>query len=339
MNENYSFSNGLANKDNAYIDKRGNIVIKPDNVNDRDFVARAGGNYIFENSFSEGLAVIRVWLGRMTYKYGCIDTKGNLVIQPLYDYISPFSEGLAAITVDGYCGYIDMQGHIAIQPAFKEASSFSEGLAAVRTENGNLVFIDRTGNITIKQTKNLIVTHDNFIPHKAEFKEARQFHDGLSICLCENMNGIINKSGHFFKTVFREIGDYSEGMAYFSVYDNTAGILYGFINKDRDIVINPQFHDVSDFHEGLSAIRIDRLYGYIDPFGNVVIPCLYREAMQFKEGLAAVRLNDKVGFIDKTGRMVIPPMYDSAQNFSEGLAAVKMSGVWRYIDKSGHAAF
>jgi translation initiation factor 6 (eIF-6) len=52
--------------------------------------------------FREGLAGVEI-----NGKYGFIDTKGNLVIPPVYDDAWHFSEGLARVEINGKWGYID----------------------------------------------------------------------------------------------------------------------------------------------------------------------------------------------------------------------------------------
>src|SRR5205814_7895132 len=51
-------------------------------------------------------------------KWGFIDKKGNVVINPQFEYVAPFSEGLAAIKVGYRYGYIDKSGKIVIEPKF-----------------------------------------------------------------------------------------------------------------------------------------------------------------------------------------------------------------------------
>jgi WG containing repeat len=45
----------------------------------------------------------------------------------------------------------------------------------------------------------------------------------------------------------------------------------------------------------------------------------------FLEGLAAVKIDGKCGYADKTGQCVIPSQFDAASDFSEGLAVVAIN--------------
>jgi len=134
---------------NGYVDETGKLVINP--------------QWDLAYAFSEGLAAVcvgncdldhqtgyrftkdfeRVNI-EQTFKYGFINEDGKLVINPAYEHISEFSEGLAAVCVGRGCyhnpyseskdkkwGYIDKQGTMAVPPQFDTAQAFHEGLAVV----------------------------------------------------------------------------------------------------------------------------------------------------------------------------------------------------------------
>ena len=61
--------------------------------------------------FSEGLA--HVWIGD---KEGYIDKTGKMVIESQGDWAWEFSEGLACVAIDGKWGYIDKTGKMMIEP-------------------------------------------------------------------------------------------------------------------------------------------------------------------------------------------------------------------------------
>ncbi|MHB1238629.1 MAG: WG repeat-containing protein, partial [Gallionella sp.] len=69
-------------------------------------------------------------------KSGYIDKTGEMVINPQFDYATNFSEGLAAVCINGSgCGYIDKTGTIVVSLTFSEADPFQDGLARVRVGN------------------------------------------------------------------------------------------------------------------------------------------------------------------------------------------------------------
>ena len=155
------FSEGLAwvslSDDNAmygkygYIDKTGRFVIRP--------------VYDGAENFSGGLAAVSIG-ERGEQKLGYVDRTGRMVIKPQFDDTWPcagkseyafypagnFSEGLAAVNLDGRWGYIDRTGEIIIKPQFECALRFAEGLAAVGVRRQGQIkfgYIDKSGKMLI----------------------------------------------------------------------------------------------------------------------------------------------------------------------------------------------
>lgn len=64
-------------------------------------------------------------------KYGFINSSGQIVISPKFEWADTLSEGLAAVVVGRKWGYIDSTGNFVIKPQFDYANSFVEGMASV----------------------------------------------------------------------------------------------------------------------------------------------------------------------------------------------------------------
>ena len=117
------------------------------------------------------------------------------------------------------------------------------------------------------------------------------------------------------------------GLRKYFYYDGW-NVKYGFINKNGDIIIKPQYLSIHDFSDGLAAFKenVDGTdyWGYIDTTANVVIPLKFRkEPGNFYNGFAvAYKQNGKRVYIDKLGN-VKSPEYDAATRFFEGYAIVK----------------
>jgi hypothetical protein len=82
------------------------------------------------------------------YKRGCIDRKGNLVVPFDFKRIDDFSDGLAAVRMDGRkYGFINTNGEIQISPIFDKVwFPFRDGLAVIEKE-GKIYYINKTGDI------------------------------------------------------------------------------------------------------------------------------------------------------------------------------------------------
>lgn len=62
--------------------------------------------------FSEGLAPARAVGG----KWGCVDVRGNWVVEPKWDWAYGYSGGLCAVTLHQANGYVDRDSTIVWAP-------------------------------------------------------------------------------------------------------------------------------------------------------------------------------------------------------------------------------
>ncbi|ECL3693363.1 WG repeat-containing protein, partial [Campylobacter coli] len=53
-------------------------------------------------------------------KWGFIDKSGKFIVKPKFDEAWDFSEGLAAVGLNGKWGFIDKNGEFAIEPIFDD---------------------------------------------------------------------------------------------------------------------------------------------------------------------------------------------------------------------------
>lgn len=283
-------------------------------------------------------------------KKGYIDSKGNVVISPQFDFsvsamdFSPpeyyiyelyednsFKENLISVGVERRYGYVNKQGKYIINPQFDSAQSFSEGLAAVSVG-------DRVGYINTKGEFAI----------QAQFEWADSFSEGLARINKGTKYGYIDKQGKIViepkfdlpQTDGAPSFEFSEGLAI--AFSNNK---YGYINQKGEYVIEPQFEWAYPFSEGLAVVGVGDRKGYINTKGEFVIEPQFDLASSFSEGLAVVNIGfdpdspnqpGKYGYIDKKGQYVINPQFDRAREFSEGIAAVKVGNKWGYIDKKGN---
>lgn len=77
-------------------------------------------------------------------------------------------------------------------------------------------------------------------------------------------------------------------------------------------------------------------WGYVDKEKNVVIDFIFEDAFPFSEGLAVVEMDRKKGFIDRNGEVIIDYQFDSATYFKNGKATVEVNNDKFQINKSGN---
>lgn len=110
---------------------------------------------------------------------------------------------------------------------------------------------------------------------------------------------------------------------------------WGLMDNEGKIVVPPKYDRLTNFSQGLMAVKSDSLWGYINEQGEEVIPPQYNEAKRFTHSLAAVKSGDKWGYIDLEGQTSIPFQYDSATPFNMDGATVTLNGVPLRIDRTG----
>lgn len=297
-----------------------------------------------------------------TGKYGFIDFKGKIVIEPQYIDVGEFHNGLAKVKRNKKWGFINYYGEEVIPFVYEGVGNFVEGIAAVK-RGSKWGFVDTKGKEVVpcryeseahQYTRfsdglaMIIINHKcGYIDKKGnevipcQFDAAGRFSNGLACVLRNNGTlAVIDKEGKElfelgYDSISEHSGAYSEGLL--SVATETpSGRKWGFVDKEGKLIIPCKFDRVDDYNEGLAVVGINGRCGVIDLIGSEIVPCIYQYVDSFSEGFASVQDNSYLrGFVDRTGNLVIPCQYFSAEGFSDGLAPIQLNGKWGFVDKTG----
>ncbi|MGD1930473.1 MAG: WG repeat-containing protein [Leptolyngbyaceae cyanobacterium] len=122
-----------------------------------------------------------------------------------------------------------------------------------------------------------------------------------------------------------------------SLFKVNEGEVWGFIDSNGNAIVEPRFKEVTDFSEGLAAVKSvwDGRWGYIDASGSIVIEPVFNFATPFSEGRAVVTVDGNQGLIDKSGEYVLPPTFKKITKFSQERAFVLVKDNWQLVDESG----
>ncbi|MEM7101897.1 MAG: WG repeat-containing protein [Bacteroidota bacterium] len=89
-----------------------------------------------------------------TSRYGYMNSTGEWVITPQFDWAYGFSEGLASVNKDGKWGFIDKKGQTVIgYRDFEEGSRFINGLAAISINGNWNNYINKKGEFVYRTKK------------------------------------------------------------------------------------------------------------------------------------------------------------------------------------------
>ena len=78
-------------------------------------------------------------------KWGCMNGRGQVVIEPKFDEVNAFDGGLAAVKIKNKFGFIDKAGRVVIDFRFRTASAFADGLSFFELPDGRVGYIDKKG--------------------------------------------------------------------------------------------------------------------------------------------------------------------------------------------------
>ncbi|HVI42246.1 MAG TPA: WG repeat-containing protein [Anaerovoracaceae bacterium] len=128
----------LAQQGNLYgfIDWNGNILTHIEYLN------------IFGGSDSSGI----VDAMKKDGKHGYISENGKVLVPAIYDYTSPFSEGIGILWKDGKVAFVNTKGKLITKFVYDNAQYFHEGLGGFMKGDANWGYIDKTGKEVIPAT-------------------------------------------------------------------------------------------------------------------------------------------------------------------------------------------
>lgn len=249
------------------------------------------GKYEDVGSFEDGLFRIR-----QNGKYGYVNDKDEIVIQPSYAGATFFSEGLASVKVDGKYGAINKKGEIVITPQFDSSFVFSEGKAVI-TEGDRSYYIDTQGN-KLSDT---------------DYAKANQFAEGLATCLDamekdEDGNFPFRVIGSKGETVYtlkcQNMGTYQDGLVWY-----LKGWLLGFLDHKGQEVIAPAYNTINMATNGITnggyfAAEKEGKWGIIDRNNITIIPFEYDNAYPYVDGYCIAIKDDQIYIFDQNRKNV-----------------------------------
>lgn len=277
----WSFSNGLASVvcegKTGFIDRKGNWKVPPQFdyahvfAEGRALVGRSegasfidtngnvvGGIYTDAHPFSDGRAAVYVggvydewegwWNSVAGGKWGFIDLSGVMVIQPQFERVDRFEEGVTFAWKDGKLRVIDRAGTFLTGPDVDHAYWTSEGLISIqaREKKG---FINVKGQIVVPVI----------------YKDVRGFSEGLAAVKKDDRWGFVDSNGvEKVGLQFQDAQDFHEGLAPVRV-----GGLWGLIDTNGNIAVTAKFDDIHyRSSEGYWPVEEDGKWGYIDSKGQ-----------------------------------------------------------------------
>jgi len=270
--------------------------------------------------------VVRIQKNR---KFGLINKKGEILLDPQFSWIHSFENGFAQVLLekdeeDQYgIGLINKKGEILLDPKYDWLSDYEDGFIRTR-KDGKMGFLNIQDRILIEP----------------QYDDVEDFYEEIDFAVIEmdGKSGAINKKGEIIVNP-----------EFYSIFDtgsnDVIGIIemieedekYGLINKKGEILLDPEFDEISEFNKnGIATIEEDGEYGLINEKGEILLDPRYDAISEFNEnGIATMEEDGKYGLINEKGESLLDPEFDAIHRFNNGIAIIEGYGQYGLINEYG----
>jgi hypothetical protein len=231
----------------------------------------------------------------------------------------------------GRWGLVDRYGRWVVAPTFESLGRFiDDGLINAQL-GGKWGFIDTSGKWVIEPRFDV-----------ARGFGCTGFAEDMALVEIGGQSGLINRKGEVLFLTPNELRC-NGGPLLTVITPQVPGMdvwsrRYGLIDASGRVVVEPQFHSILGYSEGLYLALLHGKPSYLDAEGRTVISGV--GGGPFREGLATHRgPSTLLGYIDRTGRVIIEPAYERATDFDGGLAKVVDGDRVSYLDRTGRVVY
>ncbi|MBR6862650.1 MAG: WG repeat-containing protein [Acidaminococcaceae bacterium] len=276
--------------------------------------------YRFENGYCRVLPVD----AEIADGWIVIDRQGTAIPMPENCYAAgPVSDGLVPIwdSETELCGYMDLSGNIVIEPQYDWVYPFSEGLACVVRDSDESYYA-----VITQDDQNVVILQDDALNRKGSstayshgLLRAAHYDDDYNLLYILFLDHDGNEAFRLEIQDLLDVSDFNEsGMAYYMIGEETEygtyeNVRYGFFNDRGEILTQPVFsiaagNWISAFSEGMMPVTFHEYgkMGYINERGSIAYPIVpeFDRAEPFHNGLAMVEKNGKLGYVDYEGVVI-----------------------------------
>ena len=263
----------------------------------------------------------------------------------------PFSEGVAAVSIGGRFGYIDERGEIVIEPRFDLAGEFAHGLAEILIGDKTGV-INRKGEIVVAPMFRRAVPLTSEVIVAVEGAWQSGYYAGFEKLpgFAESAYGLRNSglyhvAGYWVRDPnLKRVGLFDkEGRGPIWASEPNSD-LYGLLASNGEWIVQPQyeFADALSDKRAIVRKRVDGtlLSGAVDPTGQIVVPLRSWALFYWKNGWGVAQESyqgGKQALVDTKGNIIGGRYFDRVERAEQGdIATVLIDGRWLGLDRAGN---
>jgi hypothetical protein len=300
---------------------------------------------------------------------GYVEKDSRAVRIPLqFEVAEPFSEGLAAVRIEGRYGFIDTTGKIVIAPRFQAAGPFAGKYAEIRLDNASGI-VNRSGKLVVPPGFNRIIpfTGDTFIAEhlrdkRWQISRLEAFTDTFTSASWEGLGLFHAQKGWLSdqNLKFRYFDKPERGLVWAGSKDKNNDSIWGLMRSDGAWQVKPRYHNVHRLMENHAIVasmpdyslpppqRWDAIrWGTVDRDGNLVVPLEFvyfshwhgrygyvREGKPFNTD--GTQSKSRVGIVRADGTLLAGRYFDGVEIPEDGgLPHARIGKTWYSIESDG----
>ena len=304
-----------------------------------------------------GLRDLELYQFQQDGMWGFIDDKGEVRIEPQYEFENDFSNEYALVANEEFVGYVNKKGDLAIDFIFDDGTDFIQGVASVM-RGDSVALINKVGDKVldfkfseISVPKYGIVLAKRFVDGKyvyydiygeklfrgQAFSYAEPFQDSLAIVSDGENYGVIDLEGKKVlplenKLVLRD----KKGRFRVQNTDSKFGVIS---ISTQDTIIPFEYENIGKCSEGRYCVFQKDNYTYLKEDGSKLTKKTFKrfkgdvEETEFKNGFALKKYRNKYGVLDTLANNVFPNIFDEIGEITGFPVPCKKYGKWGYVTK------
>ena len=317
---------------------------------------------------------------KLNDKYGLINTKTGKELTPIhFDKMHSFSQNRMAVSLHGKSGYIDGTGQMVITPKYGNAYNFENGLAIVSNNKNakdgtyRMGVIDLSGKeIAPPIYRYISFSDDNLIYFSDELKyfgvmnnqgniiinpaypDMGIFNHGFAtVSLTRDLKGYINESDQEIITPqyqnAKTPAKIGNKIIFIVAKNSKHGLLYGAIDKDSNILIDFNYHNLNVYEPADIIVATDKNNNklLLNHEFKPITEAIYHDFIYFDKNTSVYNKNGKYGFIHLDGKEITQPLFEGikliySQKYTQYKAhtthygyAVRIGDKWGFYSMDG----
>ena len=293
-------------------------------------------------------------------------------IHQRFEVAKPFSEGLAAVRIEGLYGFIDTTGKLVIEPRFQNAGFFTGEYAEIRLDNASGI-INRSGELVVSPQFRRIIPFvgDTFIAQPFLNKQ-RQVSSGNE--LLEAITDPValssyNDSGLFHakkgwlsdqKLKFSIFDKPERGLIWAGTKDENYEDIWGLMRADGTWQVTPRYHHGQRLMESRAIVESMPDYslppqqrwealrrGAVDGDGQLVVPLKFAHLSYWRGGYGSAlegkpfnsdgtQNEVRAGIVRADGTLLADRYFDKVEISDDSkLPRARIGKTWYSIEPNG----